>query len=113
MSQVPEMSQDPETLNIKIMGGDGSAEYGVKVFGAANDQHAVPGSNVIAMKVGGKGKKSRKNRKNKGGNILGDIAIPVTLLYANHAYSSKKSNKSFRNKKSFKNKRRSYRKYRK
>lgn len=79
-------------LNLKVFGGDGSAEYGVKVFGASNAQHPVEGSNVIAMNVvkGGKGKKSRKNM-NKGGNLLSDIAVPVTLLYANQVYSSKKS----------------------
>lgn len=94
----------------KLTGGNGAAEHGVNVFGGPGQQHAVEGSNVIAMKiVGGKGKKTRKN---KGGNVLSEIALPVTLLYANHAYSAKKSNKSFK-KKSFKNRRRSYRKYRK
>jgi hypothetical protein len=99
-------------LNVKITGGDGVAEYGVKVFGGPGEQHAVEGSNVIAMNVvkGGKGKKTRKN---KGGSVLSDIAVPMTLLYANHAYSAKKSKKSFKPKKSLKNRRSSYRKYRK
>jgi hypothetical protein len=113
-------NQVEEEEEIKLTtGGNGAHEYGGKVFGAAGQQAAVEGSNVIDMKEvkGGKGKKSRKNRKNRGGNILSEIAVPVTLLYANHAYSAKKSNKSFKKKsfkkKSFKNRRRSYRKYRK
>lgn len=108
------MNNENESVSLpnQEINGGGAAEYGVKVFGAAGQQHAVEGGNLIKMKVGGKGKKSRKNRKNKGGNILSEIAVPATLLYANHAYSAKKSNKSFK-KKSFKNRRRSYRKYRK
>jgi hypothetical protein len=45
-----------------VKGGDGVAEYGVKVFGGPGEQHAVEGTNVIAMNVvkGGKGKKTRK-----------------------------------------------------
>ena len=65
----------------------GAAEFGVKTYGAAGSQQAVPGSNVIAMRGG---KKSRKQRKqNKGGNILSDMAVPASLIYANHVLGKK------------------------
>jgi hypothetical protein len=48
-----------------VKGGDGVAEYGVKVFGGPGEQHAVEGTNVIAMNVvkGGKGKKPEKTEE--------------------------------------------------
>ena len=33
----------------KLKGGDGAAEYALKVYGSGDQQHAVAGSNVIAM----------------------------------------------------------------
>ena len=32
-----------------VKGGEGAADYGGKVFGAMGQQHAQPGSNVIAL----------------------------------------------------------------
>ena len=110
------------------MGGDAST-YGTRVYGA---QHAAPGGgNVIAMNVGGgkmpdlspttlggrrsRGRRSRGRRsrgRRRGGNILSDIALPATLMYANHAYGKEKngSYKAFYNsKKSRKNRSRSAR----
>jgi hypothetical protein len=33
----------------KLKGGDGAAEYALKVYGSGDQQHAVSGTNVIAM----------------------------------------------------------------
>ena len=94
------MPRHSRTIKRRNKGGDGASEYGTQVYGAAGSQHAVPGSNVIAMNpiVGGKlpnlspapfmGGKKNKN----GGNVLSDIALPVTLIYANQAFGRKGTN---------------------
>jgi len=107
-----------------MKGGAGAAEYGTQVYGAAGSQHAVAGSNVIAMNQikGGKladlspapimGGKKNKN----GGNVLSDIALPATLIYANQAFGRKgqSMSKKYHRKFSKKNRKsRSSRRYRK
>lgn len=115
--------------HLKMMGGDAST-YGTRVYGAAGNQHAAPGGNVIAMNVGGgkmpdlspttvggrrsRGRRTRgrRSRGRRGGNILSDIALPATLMYANHAYGKGKngsSNTFYNRKKSRKNRSRSSR----
>ena len=110
--------------HLKMMGGDASA-YGTRVYGAAGNQHAAPGGNVIAMNVGGgkmpdlspttvggRRSRGRRSRGRRGGNILSDIALPATLMYANHAYGKGKngsSNTFYNRKKSRKNRSRSSR----
>ena len=63
----------------------GAAEFGTQLYGAAGSQQAQPGSNVILMKGGKKSKKSGKKSR-RGGNILGDMAVPAALVLANHSY---------------------------
>jgi len=136
------------------VGGAGAAEHAISVFGNMNEQHAQEGSNVIATKVGGKSQggkqqqlqelqqklnqalqqqqeslmgqsggesqqpleklqqlqqllQQRGGRLNKqqiekldkqleqqgGEGILSTIAIPAVLLYANHRYGKRSSNK--------------------
>lgn len=98
----------------KMMGGVGTATHGEAVYGSAGQQHAVAGTNVIAMNAPLKG--GKKTKRNNGGNVLSDIALPVSLIYANQTFSNKKSRKnkySNKNKKSIKNRRRSFRRYKK
>ena len=88
-----------------VKGGEGAADYGVKVFGAMGQQHAQPGSNVIALnKVSGgrrrssrrRGGKQQKQQQQKqqqqqqqqlqGGEVITEMAVPAVLLAANHLY---------------------------
>jgi hypothetical protein len=75
----------------------GAAAHGTLVYGAAGTQQAVPGSNVIQMK-GGK-------KKSKGGNILSDMALPASLMYANHTFGKRRSTKKHVSRKNRKSRR--------
>ncbi len=105
--------------SLKMTGGVGAATYGEAVYGSAGQQQAIPGTNVIAMNDPSTIKGGKKTKKNNGGNVLSELAVPVSLLYVNHTFSQKKSlnkkNKfhSRKNKKSLKNRRRSFRNYKK
>ena len=110
----------------------GAAAYGTEVYGAAGSQQAIPGGNVIAMKVGGK--KSRRRRggnlndiilpaglvyansvlgkkSRTGGNVVSELAVPATLMYANHTFGKRRSSKRHVSRKNRKS-RRSRRTYR-
>ena len=78
----------------------GAAAYGTQIYGAAGSQQAISGSNVIQMH-GGRRSRGRRSRGRRGGNVLSDLALPATLMYANHAYGkgNKGSYKAFYNKK--------------
>jgi hypothetical protein len=111
-----------------------ASEYATQVYGAAGSQQAVPGTNLIQMKqVGGLGvansaaavSSSNSNnmvkhggklipllpttvggKKNKnGGNIISDVAVPATLIYANHVYGKKRSSNKNYSKKNRKSRR--------
>ena len=84
-----------------VKGGEGAADYGVKVFGTMGQQHAQPGSNVIALnKVSGGRRRSSRRRGGKqqnqqkqqqqqqlqGGEVITEMAVPAVLLAANHLY---------------------------
>ena len=96
-----------------IKGGNcsGAAEHGIAVYGAAGAQHAAPGGNVIAMN------EIKGGKKNKGGDVLTEIAIPATLIFANQTLGKKRSMKykpkSYKKNRSIKNRTRSNRKYKK
>lgn len=118
------MPRHSKTNKRQMKGGDGAADHAIKVFGAAGAQHSAIGSNVIAMKeiVGGKlpdlspaPVKGGKKNKN-GGNVLSDIALPVTLIYANQTFGRKGTTVSKKYSKKFSRKNRksrSSRRYRK
>jgi hypothetical protein len=96
----------------KLRGGEGAAEHALMVYGSGDNQHAVAGSNVIAMNnpfamttqsggnevpntvvpttvsIGG-GKKRRRN----GGNLLQAVIAPVVLLGLNQTIGKTLSNK--------------------
>ena len=91
------------TLKPVMLGGAGAADYVISAVGGMGEQQALPGSNVIATKVGGK-------KGKKGGNALAELAVPAVLLIANHQYAKRsRANKSMRSRKSRKNNRRSRR----
>jgi hypothetical protein len=80
----------------KMKGGVGAADHAIQVFGDAGAQHAAPGGNVIAMNEVKGGSKMVSlmpavvgGGKNKGGNVLTDIAVPATLLVANQSIENK------------------------
>jgi hypothetical protein len=104
---MPRGSIRRRSLRKRTKGGNfnGAADYAQKVYGNTTEQHAAgPNTNVIAMKqVGGKkqqqegGKKQQQQEQQQeeqeGGNVLSDIAVPVTLIYANHTFGKRKSTK--------------------
>jgi len=109
--------------NSKMQGGAGAADYAIAVYGNTNDQHAVPGTNIIAAKaVGGRGRKQKQQQhqqeqkqqqeqqESQGGNIITDIAVPAILITGNQLYKRKRTNKKYRkSQKSRKNRRSTYR----
>jgi hypothetical protein len=101
--------------NSKMQGGAGAADYAIAVYGNTNDQHALPGTNVIAAKaVGGRGRKQKQQQQeqqeSQGGNIITDIAVPAILITGNQLYKRKRTNKKYRkSQKSRKNRRSTYR----
>ena len=97
------------SIQKSLKGGNGAAEYGVSVYGAGPDQHAQhAGDNVIAMKHGGRRRRSTKRR---GGTPLAEIIVPAALVYANHAFAKRSypGSRSFGFKGKSVNRRRSYR----
>lgn len=101
-------------------GGDAST-YAAAVYGSSNQQHAVSGSNVIAMnpvtcnQMGGgpppmpRGAigastgthRGGKKQDKQGGNALTEIAVPAILITANQLYkkrSPSKTSKKYRGK---------------
>jgi len=68
----------------------GAAAYGTQIYGAAGSQQAISGSNVIQMN-GGRKSRGRRSRRRRGGNVLSDLALPATLMYANHTYGKRKN----------------------
>lgn len=98
----------------KMKGGVAGSAYafGEQAYGGPTAQHAMPGSNQIAVNhlsncmSGGKKKRSKKL---KGGIGLTELALPAVLITANQLYKNNK-NYSFKNK-SYNNK--SYNKYNK
>lgn len=98
-------------------GGAGAAEFGVSVFGAAGQQTAQPGSNVIQLKTGGALSFSEFSGASqpvvapvtqvapvvslvapvtKGGNALTDVAVPALLVIANNTIGKKLSKRKIR-----------------
>jgi ribosomal protein S6E (S10) len=95
----------------------GATQYGVGVFGNAEEQTARLNSNMfgngsaanmqhLALQSGGsrRRKSGRRQRKmRRGGSILVDVAVPAALVYANQMYAPKNAAPlSFRNRKSHK-----------
>jgi hypothetical protein len=87
----------------QIKGGvcSNASSYVTQVYGDASSQHpaGVATGNLIAMKpvVGGKLQALSPNviggKKNKnGGNVLSDVALPASLVYANHVLGKKNKN---------------------
>jgi hypothetical protein len=90
----------------KSKGGSGAAEYAEKVYGT--QQQSSSGNQIQMHQVTG---------GRKGGNVLGDIAVPAVLLYANHTYGKNKPNpftgpKTFRRKNKSSRRNRSFRRRR-
>jgi len=84
-----------------ITGGSGAADYALAVYGAGDAQHAVPGSNVIAMSNPNAAPAAAApvTGGNRGGRgMLTNMAVPALLLYANTKFkrSAKKMRKSVR-----------------
>jgi hypothetical protein len=102
--------------NKKMMGGMGTADHAIAVFGGTSDQHAVGGgSNLIAttnVPSGGAvnlnvegvslgassiqtgGKKRRSSKKRMGGNpVLVDLAVPAGFVLLRNAISRRRSTK--------------------
>ena len=111
------MPKKSQTLK-KMKGGLGAAEHAIQVYGPSHAQHAVSGSNVIAMNEVKGGKlnvlmPAVVGGAKNGGNILTDIAVPASLMVVNQVYKKKggkKQLKSKKNQRSVKNRTRSYRK---
>ena len=109
-------------IGCSMMGGDGAAEYGGKVYGGINDQHAVQG-NLIAMNGGngaaeygvnvyggpgqqhaGQGNLIAMNStqsnilqggskpQNGGNTVIGELLLPAGMLIASQ-YASRRSKK--------------------
>jgi hypothetical protein len=86
------------TMAKPIVGGSGAAEYAIGVYGNSDAQHAVAGSNVIAM--------SNPNSApivapvtggNRGGRgMLTDMAVPALLLLANTKFKRSRGAKRMR-----------------
>jgi len=90
-----------------------AAAFGQQVYGT--NQHAQAGTNLIEAKhVSNCGAMTGGKRKNKGGNVITDIAVPAVLLTANQLYVRRKTSKFARkSRKGFRKSRRStYRKRR-
>lgn len=85
-----------------ITGGAGAADYAIGVYGNGDAQHAVAGSNVIAMNnPDAAAAPAAVTGGNRGGRgMLTDMAVPALLLYANNKFkrgrSAKKVRKSVR-----------------
>jgi hypothetical protein len=84
-----------------MTGGAGAADYAISVYGNTDAQHAVPGSNVIAMNNPDAPVVAPVTGGNRGGRgMLTDMAVPALLLYANNKFkrgrSAKKMRKSVR-----------------
>ena len=83
------------------MDGPNSTTSTIGSFGDRNEQHAVPGSNLIATKniyapsagavpqQGGRRKRKGRGTGRRGGQGLTEIAVPALLLTANHLYGRK------------------------
>ena len=80
------------------VGGSGAADYSASVYGSADLQHAVAGSNVIdAQNPDAPQSVIEGGNKKRGGQGLVDVAVPALLLYANNRFGRRtKSNKKAR-----------------
>lgn len=97
--------------NGMIMGGSGAAEFGVAAYGGSDQQHAIPGSNLIAVNqispeiassiaampasapaIQAGGKKDQDG----GQGIVTDLAVPAVLLYANQNFGTRARKPHFR-----------------
>lgn len=91
----------------------GGSSFTEMVYGAPNQQHAIPGSNVIdakyvsncatvgAMKGGRKSRKQQQQQQD-GGNVIQDIAVPAILLYANQTFGRRRTSRHTKPRYSFK-----------
>ena len=81
----------------RVRGGEGpsTSDFGVKAFGPMDSQHAIPGTNVIAVN-----KMSGGNCNvvpvSTGGSGMTEIAVPAVLLIANNLYGRKTRGKKSR-----------------
>ena len=86
----------------KPMNGGDASTHAERVYGAAGQQEAAPGGNLIAthLKVGGyrhgrrnssKSKKGGKKSAKRGGTGLLDLVVPAALVYGQQRYTRRAS----------------------
>jgi len=107
--------QKKQTMK-RISGGDGTADWGQKIYGASDSQTRGPDGAIVvnqsyATQMRGGGVmpllKGGRRYKRGGKGVLTDIAVPAVLLYANTMTKSMGKSSKKRN---YKNKSRKSRK---
>jgi hypothetical protein len=79
-------------IGCSMMGGDGAAEYGGKVYGGPGQQHAGQG-NLIAMNSTQPNILQGGSKPQNGGNtVIGELLLPAGMLVASQ-YASRRSKK--------------------
>jgi hypothetical protein len=69
----------------RVHGGNDSTTAALQVWGNGSEQHAMPGSNVIASTpVNVAPLPTKGGDKKKGGKGLTELAVPAVLLLANN-----------------------------
>lgn len=75
-----------------MVGGEGTSDWGMKVFGPGESQHAAPGQgNLLEMKAGRKRRRKGKGKTRKGGYGMSQVLVPAALFAANYAYGKRGS----------------------